>query len=227
MEEESLESVPVHTPFISALSSDPVRPPEPNEEADEGDFSTPEDTGTEYFINNLFTGDPEEGSFHNKYPEPEEDPRDHLQNDAAWRETLARLAETSPLKAEFIQHSAFLSRTGDFYTVGVHPTDSQARDTLQHPGLKEQAENILSELLDSPVTLRVEISDLIPEPIETEPYIEPEPEPEPEPAPQIKPPAPEARVEEQKPKEEEVEDEYYKDPFIEQALSIFKARILP
>lgn len=224
--EEPAEPMPESSSIpepLSALSSDPVRPPE-TDPMDEPEEFLQEDTGTECFMNNLFTGEPEPLPAKEETTQPEiEDTSDRNEDEAAWKETIVRLSSTSPLKAGFIQYSAFLSRQGGFYTVGVHPTDSQARDTLQHPSLKEQAETILTELLHCPITLRVEMSSLVPEPPEPEPIPEPEQKPKPKPL----PPAPEPPVEAPKPVDEEKQaEDYYKDPFIEKALAIFKARII-
>ena len=148
----------------------------------------------------------------------------------AWDEMMKRLAKVAPLRVEFIQFAVPLSYENNQYVIGVHPEDTQAHNNLTQAELKSQIEGILHDLLGESVNLRVMVSADIPAPVL--PAIQPEPAPLPV----------QASVSQQKKKEEKKpitsqsppieepnkveEDDYYHDPFIEKALSIFKAKII-
>ena len=140
----------------------------------------------------------------------------------SWVQILEQLEQPFPLKTEFIRHSQFIRMEGPNYIVATHSTDIHAKETLEQPAFKEKIEELLAVLLGKKLHLVVEMNENVPPPPEEE--LEPVPEPTIRQQSKETPP-PEQPKEDPLPQKIE-ESDFYKDPFIQDALEIFKARII-
>lgn len=216
-------------PVFSALSDAPVSPPAHDDEdtpALEDEEPVREDTLT----GSLF------GSFNNPAPPaaPQGEQEDSLPslNEQTWVDLLEQLADRFPMKAELLRHAKFIRHDGAFYVLGVHPNDNLGYDTLLQQDIKNEIEKNLSVKCGTSITLTIEKDSSIPEPIEEE--LEPLPAPPPAPEEQktaAKKPASADRTEqsatpEEGQPEQTTKEDFFDDPFVQQALDIFKARII-
>lgn len=212
---------------ISALSDAPVAPPEPEEEIFEE--NTPvEDTKTGNFFDMFgMEATPAPSSPKEQTKLSQQGGRILTHDD--WIDALQRAEQKNTMKVQFIKHGVFSSHEGNTVTIGFHPIDKTGINTLMTDSFKRELESYLSEKAQCSISLKAQSDLSIPEPITEEIYPEPDPiTPEPPPAP-VAAPTPEKKPEPaaEIPKEEEKkEEEYYNDPLIDEALQIFRARII-
>lgn len=229
-EPEVKEELPAPEPSFSALSDTPVSPPIA-EENDESAAEETEPVREDTLTGNLF------GDFDSLFgqPEPAQAAAPILEESAnvldeqAWTELLEQLADRFPLKAELLRHAGFLRHEGQFFVLGINPKDRLGYETLLQDEVKTEIEKQLSTKCGSQTTLNVEYNESIPEPVEEE--LEPLPQPVVTAPPIQKAPRIEKNEQPASPAPEEIEnpeskEDFFNDPFVQQALDIFKARII-
>lgn len=147
---------------------------------------------------------------------------------ALWQEALDLLAAAKPIQSTLIGNTEFVDEDDGLCTIALNPADISGRDTLLDDELRCCLEENLSTLACRTVTLRVVFDESVPLAAEEE-----LPAPAPKPRVVPKPPAP--RPEKPAVKAQEAEpatqarledEEFYKDPLIQQALDAFHARLL-
>ncbi len=142
-----------------------------------------------------------------------------------WEKTVAELQVRKPMQAAFAAQGTFLEQRGTELVIGFAPASAMAKDSLNRPAAKAAVEEIIAAISGQSITLKLETRDDIAPPA---PPPVPQPPPRPEPAPVTPPPAaaPEpapAPVEAELPKMSE--EEFYNDPLIAEALTVFEADI--
>lgn len=214
--------------IISALSDAPVAPPEPEDEIFEE--NTPvEDTQTGNFFDMFgMEATPATSSTKEQTKLSQQGGRILTHDD--WIEALQQAEQKNTMKVQFIKHGVFSSHEGNTVTIGFHPIDKTGINTLMTDSFRRELESYLSEKAQCTISLKAQSDLSIPEPITEEIYPEPEPLTPEQPPAQVAAPAPEKKPEpvDETPKEEvKKEEEYYNDPLIDEALQIFRARIIP
>lgn len=147
---------------------------------------------------------------------------------ALWEELLGLLHEKSPVKADMLGNTLFISDENGMVTVAIHPADTDTRDLLLGDSLSELVQECAQQLCGRSMTLRLVTDESVPAPV-----VEEKPAPLPLPVAQPKAPKPEPK----KPAEEKApapappshkptDEEFYHDPLVELALKEFHARLL-
>lgn len=212
---------------ICALSDAPVAPPEPEEEIFEE--NTPvEDTKTGNFFD-MFGMEASPATSTPKEQNKLSQQGGRILTHDDWIDALQQAEQKNTMKVQFIKHGVFSGHEGNTVTIGFHPIDKTGINTLMTDSFKRELESYLSEKAQCTILLKAQSDLSIPEPITEEIYPEPEPiTPEPPPAP-VTAPIPEKKPEpvaEVAKEDEKKEEEYYNDPLIDEALQIFRARII-
>lgn len=215
-----------------AISDAPVTPPDsPEPTFMDPEENLPPERRTSSFFDNLFdtpgaparTPDP----IAKEEPVTPAPPSGRIITEEDWKAALAQAAVNFPLQADFLANSVFSGHDGAFVSISFHPSDHQGIDSLNSGPLRAALETNLSQRGRTSVTISILQNSSIPEPIQEE--LAPLPAPSPAasaPAPQ--PPREKTAVAVQEPAKEENEDNsYYTDPLIDDAMEIFRARIIP
>ena len=143
-----------------------------------------------------------------------------------WEAVLEAVHTQSPLKAEMIGNTLFVSDEDGLVTIAIHPDDTDSRDALLSGDVADSVREIAAARCGHAVQLRVVMDESVPPPAVVEPL----------PPPSLPTPAPAPRKPEP-PKKEETppppaassrpsEEEFYNDPLIELALKELNARII-
>ena len=156
-------------------------------------------------------------------------PQSELPDGAAlWARAIAELQSTKPMQAGFASQGVFLERRGAEIVIGFAPSGQMAKDSLNRPAAKAAVEEVLQALSGEALILKLETrGDIAPPPPPPKPELPPRSE---HPAAKgasastpAEPAAPPPAAEEPIPPVSE--EEFYNDPLIAEALSIFEAKI--
>ncbi len=149
-------------------------------------------------------------------PPVQETPKREM-SEALWLEVEEAIDQERPMVTNFLNGAKYLREDDLKVVIGIPHTEKFARESLLRSGVRDFIENLIRSRTGKPHQLVIELStDLIAPEIEM-----PEPEPLPEP---VKKEAPAPPVEE-KASEAKVDEDFYEDPLIKEALSIFEAVI--
>lgn len=226
-------SIPLQRP-VSAISDDPVAPPDSTEPSfmDPEENLPPEKRTSSFFDKLINTPSPtiEASPAVPKTTEPQITPNQTTGKTLTaedWQAALEQATENFPLQADFLTNGVFVGHEGIFVTIAFHPNDHQGMDSLGNGPLKATLETELSRRSHAPVSINIRRDSSIPEPVKEE--LEPLPTPEVTPAPATpsKQPQEKSSIPAPSPDEKEEEDNsYYTDPLIDDAMEIFRARII-
>lgn len=220
--------------ITSVLSDAPAAPPDSLEPTFmDPEESLPPERQTSSFFDNLFSTEstPTQSSSPVRKEEPEESVLQITKNvtEEDWKAVLEQATVKFPLQADFLGGSVFSGHDGAFIAISFHPSDHQGMDSLSSGSLRTALEAELSKKTGMPVTISIRQDTSIPEPVQEQ--LEPLPVP-PSPAVSVVAPKPQAFREKlaesvQEPAQEQTEDNfYYTDPLIDDAMEIFRARII-
>lgn len=220
--------------LASVLSDAPVSPPEEPEEPGPAGEDAPamrEDTLTGSLFDDLDSMLPPTEP---RQPVPTEEGPGEKLDGQTWNEILEQLSDRYPLKADLLSHACFLRHEEPFFVLGLHPNDTMGYDALRQDEVKGEIEKMLSLKCGVAMTLQIEYDASIPEPADGE--LEPLPPlPQPEAAPVKQAPrahetpsleSREQAAAEELAKQQQAKEDFFNDPFVQQALDTFKARII-
>lgn len=147
---------------------------------------------------------------------------------ALWDELIALLHEKSPVKADMLGSTLFISDDSATVTVAIHPADTDTRDLLIGDSLGELIQECAQQLCGRRIVLRLVTDESVPAPVAEE---RPAPLPLPVPAPKAPKAEPKKPAEEKAPapappSHRPTEEEFYHDPLVELALKEFHATLM-
>ena len=220
--------------ITSVLSDAPAAPPDSLEPTFmDPEESLPPERRTSSFFDNLFNTKslPVQSSSAVQKEEHEESVLQPTKNitEEDWKAILEQATVKFPLQADFLGGSVFSGHDGAFIAISFHPSDHQGMDSLSSGSLRAALEAELSKKAGKPITISIRQDASIPEPVQEQ--LEPLPVPPPSavsaaaPKPQVFREKPSESL--QEPVQEQTEDNsYYTDPLIDEAMEIFRARII-
>ena len=180
---------------------------------------------------------PEPAVAHVRAPEPEPEPEPELlaapqpvgppaSGAELWEQIKERFRIKSPLKADYLDYAALQTYEGRTLRFGMPTTESAHREALLYAPVRKMLEEIISELLGRPMSLEIVLDSSLAPPPATEqtfsfadfdvPSAKPAAAPKEDAKPEAKPEATKVAVNE----------DFYNDPFIKEALEKFKATLV-
>ena len=163
-----------------------------------------------------------------EYPVDDDIPALREMTPALWDKLIDMLHEKSPVKADMLGNTLFISDDNGMVTVAIHPADTDTRDLLLGDSLSEPMQECAQQLCGRSITLRLVTDAGVPEPVVEE---KPAPLPLPVAQPKAPKPKPEKPAEEKAPapappSHKPTDEEFYHDPLVELALKEFHATLL-
>ncbi|WP_050029025.1 DNA polymerase III subunit gamma/tau [Verrucomicrobium sp. BvORR034] len=143
-----------------------------------------------------------------------------------WRQIKERFRIKSPLKADYLDVAALQSCEGKTLRIGMPTSEAGHRDALLYAPVRKSLEEIMSDVIGRPMMLEINLDPSMEPPPMAEPmFTFSDPEPAPAKAPSAPKPEPkaEAKAEAAKPA---INEDFYNDPLIQEALVKFKATLV-
>ena len=148
-----------------------------------------------------------------------------------WEELLAAARKVIPLRMGMVGNTLFVAEEDGLVTVGIHPADTDTRDSLLSASVREVLQGEAEKRGRKINQLQIVTDDTVPPPVEEEKSAPPTVATKPVKKEKGKSEATKKGAAASVPEEKEVSgalppEDFYKDPLIEKAISEFQARIV-